>query len=454
MGRKCCVIFCKVNNDDDRKTKIFRLPSEKRCAEERKTWIKSIPNSIHNSKYTSICEKHWPPGYKTVAMHGKLRPSEPPSIFSHLPKSVIPTAPSKPRLTSRCRFENRTAVADQYAQFKKKDNLTFEVLSKEAATQEFTCPIVSYKIGDTLYLQSCSYFKDAVPSFLIKVTEDLKYDAYQAGIRCTIQSLSTNRINILNSWSKVEEAVRFLKNRPVTHKMLVMKEQLDVMGAQKCVEKSYSSDTIVRAFRYYATLKSCYEKFRTDYKLPSVRTLRKLTSKVSKLNDKEFVSNIFPNLDEKQGKCIVLVDEVYVKPSLQYHGGHIFGKAANNPDALANTVLAIMIKCLNGGPRFLVKMIPVSKLNATFLYDQVCQILEIIKSSSGTVMAVITDNNRTNQAFFKLFNTPESKPWKTSDGIFLLYDYVHLLKSVRNNWVTEKTQNLEFEHENKKEIAS
>ena len=172
--------------------------------------------------------------------------------------------------------------------------------------------------------------------------------------------------------------------------------------------------------------------------MPSVRTLRKLTSKVGKLNDKEFVSNIFPNLDEKQRKCIVLVDEVYVKPSLQYHGGHIFGKAANNPDALANTVLAIMIKCLNGGPRFLVKMIPVSNLNATFLYDQVCQILEIIKSSSGTAMAVITDNNRTNQAFFKLFNTPESKPWKTSDGIFLLYDYVHLLKSVKNNWLTEK----------------
>ena len=121
---------------------------------------------------------------------------------------------------------------------------------------------------------------------------------------------------------------------------------------------------------------------------------------------------------------------MYVKPSLQYNGGHIFGKAANNSDALANTVLAIMIKCLNRRPRFLVKMIPVSKLNATFLYDQLCQILAIIKSSSGTVMAVITDNNRTNQAFFKLFNTPKSKPWKTSDGLFLLYDYVHLLKSV------------------------
>ena len=174
--------------------------------------------------------------------------------------------------------------------------------------------------------------------------------------------------------------------------------------------------------------------------MPSVRTLRKLTSKVRKLNDKEFVSNIFSSLDEKQRKCIVLVEKVYVK----YHGGHIYGKAANNPDALAKTVLAIMIKCQNGGPRFLVKMIPVSKLNATFLYDQVCQILEIIKSSSGTVTAVITDINRTIQAFFKRFNSPESKPWKTSDGIFLLCDYVHLLKSIRNNWLTEKRNIFNF----------
>ena len=96
-----------------------------------KTLIQSILNSIHCSKYMFICEKHWPPSYKTVAMHGKLRSSDPPSIFSHLLKNVIPTAPSKPRPTSRFRFENRTTIADQYVEFKKKDNLTFEVLSKD-----------------------------------------------------------------------------------------------------------------------------------------------------------------------------------------------------------------------------------------------------------------------------------------------------------------------------------
>ena len=31
--------------------------------------------------------------------------------------------------------------------------------------------------------------------------------------------------------------------------------------------------------------------------------------------------------------------------------------------------------------------------------------------------------------------------------MFLLFDYVHLFKCIRNNWITEKTQELEFVYE-------
>ena len=31
-----------------------------------------------------------------------------------------------------------------------------------------------------------------------------------------------------------------------------------------------------------------------------------------------------------------------------------------------------------------------------------------------------------------------------STDMFLLFDYVHLFKCIRNNWITEKTQELEF----------
>ena len=148
------------------------------------------------------------------------------------------------------------------------------------------------------------------------------------------------------------------------------------------------------------------------------------------------------------------MDEVYVKPSLQYHGGHVFGKAENNPDALANTLLSIIVKCINAGPKFLIKMIPVSKLTSTFLYEQVCATLDIINSSFGIIIAIIADNNRTNQAFFKLFQTVESNPWKTTDGLFLLFDYVLLIKSIRINWITEKMKELDFDVQNKRFVAS
>ena len=206
----------------------------------------------------------------------------------------------------------------------------------------------------------------------------------------------------------------------------------------------------MRAFKYYATSRSCYEKLRKDYKLPSTKTLRNLTSKVSKIQNEKFVTGIFSSIEERQRSCIILVDEVYVKPSLQYHGGHVFGKAENNPDALANTLLSIMVKLMKSGPKFLIKMIPVSKLTPTFLHKQVCAILGIINSSFGKVIVIIADNYRTNQAFFKLFQTVESKPWKTTDGLFLLFDYVHLIKSIRNNWITEKMKELEFDIQNER----
>ena len=47
----------------------------------------------------------------------------------------------------------------------------------------------------------------------------------------------------------------------------------------------------------------------------------------------------------------------------------------------------------------------------------------------------------------KKFETIEGKPWLTVEGIYLIFDYVHLLKNIRNLWLTEKNGKLEFEDE-------
>ena len=113
--------------------------------------------------------------------------------------------------------------------------------------------------------------------------------------------------------------------------------------------------------------------------------------------------------------CVLLQDEVYVKKTL-YHGGTVFGKSSDNPNALAKTVLGIMLSCMFGGPLFISRMIPISKLSSVFLFDQIKISLESIELSEGHVKAIICDNNRNNQAFFKLFNIVPGRPLLTQDG--------------------------------------
>ena len=104
--------------------------------------------------------------------------------------------------------------------------------------------------------------------------------------------------------------------------------------------------------------------------------------------------------DERQKTYILLLDEVYVKTTLQYHGSILFGKAVNNPSVLANTVLSFMIVTLFGGPKFLYKMLPVRNMNAGFLFNQASSILSSIKGVGGNVVAIICDGNSVNQTIF------------------------------------------------------
>ena len=150
---------------------------------------------------------------------------------------------------------------------------------------------------------------------------------------------------------------------------------------------------------------------------------------------------------------MLLHDEVYNKKSMQYHGGEIFGRAANDPSLLAETMLGQMLICLHGGPKFLINMLPVAQLNANFLSEELTKTMDAIKNSSGRLKAIICDGNRTNQACFKKFETIEGKPWMSAQGIYLLFDFVHLLKNLRNLWITEKSLQLVFEDNGKEHLA-
>ena len=85
---------------------------------------------------------------------------------------------------------------------------------------------------------------------------------------------------------------------------------------------------------------------------------------------------------------------------LLYHGKQLFGKSVDNPSLLTQTVFGIMLICLNGGPKFLTKLIPISKLTSAFSFEQIELIVQAITSLPADIKAIICDGNQVNQAFF------------------------------------------------------
>ena len=283
--------------------------------------------------------------------------------------------------------------------------------------------------------------------FIIHIFPDQRFVNFHLGVRCTAASLSKNRITTLKTWSALEENIRYLNSMKMDNKKQVIQQQLQAMGTKQIGKPLYTPDVVIRAFQYFATSRSLYEKVRQDFQLPSVQTMTRITSTVAKADESIFSESVFSALEEKQRLCVLLHDEVYVKETMPYHGGQVFGRSADNPKCLAKTVLGIMISCMFGGPNFLSKILPISRLNAPFLQDQVQQSLESIARAGGKVKAIVCDGNRTNQAFFKMLGAHPQRPWETESGLLLLYDYVHLLKNIRNNWLTEATGELTFYHE-------
>nr|XP_047136892.1 uncharacterized protein LOC124813634 [Hydra vulgaris] len=279
----------------------------------------------------------------------------------------------------------------------------------------------------------------------MKIKNDLTFEGFFCGIKYTIQSLSKNGVTKFKSYSQLEECWRYLNTLIKSNKVNVLQEHFDAMSPVIVGKKKYNPEIIIRAFEYYSLPRSLYDRLRQDYQLPSISLLQKITSKInSSFDDFKYVSEIFKKAKNNYGKkCILLIDEVFVKPSVTYCSGSLLGKAVNKPDSLASTVLSFMMVSICGGPKYLCRMLPVFELNADFLFEQANHLIGCIHKSDGELIAIICDNNRINQSFYSKFTSRE--PWKTESNIFLLYDFAHLIKSVRNNWLTEKTQTLKFE---------
>lgn len=91
-------------------------------------------------------------------------------------------------------------------------------------------------------------------------------------------------------------------------------------------------------------------------------------------------------------------------------------------------------------------IIPVINLTAEQLKKMVLDIIIKLENIGFEVLSFISDNNAVNRQTFELFaNENTLKPYimhpnDPSQQLFFIFDSVHIIKCVRNNWISKKLQ--------------
>lgn len=85
-------------------------------------------------------------------------------------------------------------------------------------------------------------------------------------------------------------------------------------------------------------------------------------------------------------------------------------------------------------------MLPVKNMDASFLHGSTMKVLERVERAGFKVVAIISDNNRVNRNVFEKMCGGQlspciTHPFDSARKLFFLFDSVHLLKCIRNNWI-------------------
>ncbi|KAH9374431.1 hypothetical protein HPB48_015728 [Haemaphysalis longicornis] len=104
----------------------------------------------------------------------------------------------------------------------------------------------------------------------------------------------------------------------------------------------------------------------------------------------------------------MMMDEIHIKPYLDYKGGTIVGSSAHSTEP-ATAAHVFMIQSLLSPNKDVIHILPVSKLSADVFHEHAKHIILSVEKIGLKVIAVITDNNVLNRKMMSFFATsPQS----------------------------------------------
>ena len=104
----------------------------------------------------------------------------------------------------------RNQIADELNVFLELDKINYTNLKESLLNnkKDFICLVVAFLDENILTVQS-SKFVGSIPLFMLRIYNNLCFETFRHGVMCYISSLAKNHINTVDTWSKVEEIIRY-----------------------------------------------------------------------------------------------------------------------------------------------------------------------------------------------------------------------------------------------------
>lgn len=501
MPNKCCVPGCRSNYEKETQYKtIFKFP--KAADLRKKWVQKIQRDEWLPSEHSVVCASHFDEKFivKIDVSTDKLGNIQEfpknrwtltsdavPTIFPNLPKYL-----SKPTVTVRTNPEARrekhiASVNKKYELWEKSDVINnFEVLVQEFKNKlnNILCKwsyvveqnvLVLYilkgitavpQVGASVSINSSMEIKICVNGYIIS-KDSLKW-ILPASCKLTRWSQLEN---ILNRYCKLDEEnvsaekiyhqiikkiktlfeqlSELIDDNPDTEfqeisqvKFLMQQFLMCFIGA-----KRYTQLTLYIAFLIYHQSSSCYLAIRSNniLYLPHPRHLNKLAEALNiSSNMSNFLKILSNNLTEREKYVVPQLDEIHVNQAYNYKCGSLSGIAENSQQAVAaKTVQAFLISSAFGNFKQVVALKSVLNLTGSELADLTMKAVKLVQDSGFVVISIISDNNRINRNMMSILSGGTlsikiKNPKYEHLNIYLLFDPVHILKSIRNNWLNQK----------------
>ena len=219
----------------------------------------------------------------------------------------------------------------------------------------------------------------------------------------------------LTDAGQLENFPSYIKNRLESMPLEILKEMYKIQYLKPKGRPPYSSTLIRFALMQRYTSRQSYSLLLDELPLPSFSLLQKLTKGGI---DPMKSLQVLLREEKVDSHCMLLIDEMYLEKSCQYHGGQLYGKDTDGE--LYSGIVVFMVVGIRKSIPYVIKTLPERKITGEWLKPHIVESISALYTAGFYVRGVVTDNHSVNVSAFSLLKK-ELSPNKCDEDLFIIH---------------------------------